>query len=141
MTPKKSMDCYWYFPFKIVQFGMFWVLILKIDTLGIFPAQFWPWNKNLLSKLKNLINCGILKMTSIYNDEPWDKFQNSMLGKILQFRLEIHIQWPKLSGKNAPYVNFWNQHSKHSKLDDFERKISIKIHALFLCQKLPKINS
>ena len=63
-----------------------------------------------------------------------------MIDKIFQFGLEIHIQWTKLSGKNAPYINFWNQHSKHFKFDNFEQKISITIHALFWCQKLPKIN-
>ena len=28
-------------------------------------------------------------------------FKTSTIDKIFQFRLEIHIQWPKLSGKNA----------------------------------------
>ena len=63
-----------------------------------------------------------------------------MIDKIFQFRLKIHIQWPKLSGKNAQYVNFWNQHSKYSKLDDFGQKKSITIHTIFGCQKLAKIN-
>ena len=50
LTPKESMDYYQYFWHKMVQFGMFWVLIPKIDTWGIFSTQFWPLNKNFSSK-------------------------------------------------------------------------------------------
>ena len=119
LTPKKSMDYYWFFWCKMVQFGMFWVLIPKIDIWGIFPTQFWTVNKYFLSKLKNVINCKISKMTSLWIDEPWGKFQNCMIDKIFKFWLTNHIQWPKVSEKNAPFVNFWNQHSKYSILDGF----------------------
>ena len=44
-----------------------------------------------------------------------------------------------MSGKNIPYMNFWNWHSNHSKLDEFTRKKSIIIHDLNWCQKLPGI--
>ena len=44
-----------------------------------------------------------------------------------------------MSGKNTPYINFWNWHSNHSKSDEFARKKSIIIHDLNWCQKLPGI--
>ena len=44
-----------------------------------------------------------------------------------------------MSGKNTPYMNFWNWHSNHSKSDEFARKKSIIIHDLNWCQKLPGI--
>ena len=44
-----------------------------------------------------------------------------------------------MNGKNTSYINFWNWHSNHSKLDEFARKKSIKIHNLNWCQKLPGI--
>ena len=44
-----------------------------------------------------------------------------------------------MSGKNTPYINFWNWHSNHSKSDEFARKKSIIIHDLNWCQKLPDI--
>ena len=44
-----------------------------------------------------------------------------------------------MSGKNTPYINFWNWHSNHSKSDEFARKKSIIIHDLNWSQKLPGI--
>ena len=44
-----------------------------------------------------------------------------------------------MSGKNTPYINFWNQHSNYSKSDEFARKKSIIIKAHIWHQKLPFI--
>ena len=44
-----------------------------------------------------------------------------------------------MSGKNTPYINFWNQHSNYSKSDEFARKKSIIIKAHTWHQKLPFI--
>ena len=33
---------------------------------GSFPAQFWPTNTKFLSKLKNLIKCGVLKFAFMF---------------------------------------------------------------------------
>ena len=44
-----------------------------------------------------------------------------------------------MSGKNTPYINFWNQHSNYSKSDEFARKKSITIKAHIWRQKLPFI--
>ena len=44
-----------------------------------------------------------------------------------------------MSGKNTPYINFWNWHSNHSKSDEFAQKKPIIIHDLNWCQKLPGI--
>ena len=44
-----------------------------------------------------------------------------------------------MSGKNTPYINFWNQHSNNSKSDEFARKKSITIQAHIWGQKLPFI--
>ena len=44
-----------------------------------------------------------------------------------------------MSGKNTPYINFWNLHSNYSKSDKFARKKSIIIQAHIWHQKLPFI--
>ena len=44
-----------------------------------------------------------------------------------------------MSGKNTPYINFWDWHSNHSKSDEIARKKSIISHDLNWCQKLPGI--
>ena len=41
-----------------------------------------------------------------------------------------------MSGKNTPYINFWNQHSNYSKSDEFAWKKSIIIKADIWHQKL-----
>ena len=45
----------------------------------------------------------------------------------------------KIEWKNAPWFNFWNLHSNHSKSDEFARKKSIIIKAHIWHQKLPFI--
>ena len=44
-----------------------------------------------------------------------------------------------MSGKNTPYINFWNLHSNYSKSDEFAQKKSIIIQAHIWRQKLPFI--
>ena len=44
-----------------------------------------------------------------------------------------------MSGKNTPYINFWNWHSNHSKSDKFARKQLKIVHDFNWCQKLPGI--
>ena len=131
------MDCYRFFCPRSSNLEYFECWFQKLTYWAFFPLSFghWIWILNPIWKILSIVEVWKWLAYNLMNFKV-----NFKIDQIFQFRLEIHIQCPKLSGKDAPYVNFWNQHSNYSKLDDFERKKSITTRIIFWCQKLPKIN-
>ena len=56
--------------------------------------------------MKNIKKCRFLKFTTLLVNDKQGEFQKSIFFFIFQFWLKNCVLWQKLSGKNAPYVNF-----------------------------------
>ena len=87
-----------------------------------FPLKFYHRIQILNQNWKKVNKHVILKFTLLLFKSEHKVFLNLMILTKSHNWPQIPTQWWKLSGKNAPWVNFWSWHSNHSKSDEFAQK-------------------